>query len=168
MLIRFLLVTINVLLGAQLVSLATTPVDPMPAMARGSVDPARSGPPAGSGDAVRPNFAAYELEHAATRPLFSPDRRAWQPPVRAVEREPERAPVVGPEVEADFVLIGIGIARGQARALLTSGAGEDLVWVAEGDTLLDWTVSAISERSVTMEHAEGEVSLNLYTETSQQ
>ena len=167
MLIRFLLVTINFLLGAQLVSLATTPADPMPAVARGSVNPARSGPPAGSGDAVRPGLAAYELEHAVTRPLFSPDRRPWQLPVQVVEREPEAAPVVEPEVEADFVLIGIGIARGQARALLTSGAGEDLGWVTQGETVLNWTVSAIFERSVTMARAEREVSLNLHAETSQ-
>jgi hypothetical protein len=165
MLIRFLLVTVNLLLGAQLVALATKPVEPTPAMARGPVDPGRSGPPAVSGDAVRPDLAAaYERRHAVTRPLFSPDRRPWQPRVQVAEREPEPAPVAEPEIEADFVLIGIGFARGEARALLTNGAGEALGWVAEGDTISDWTVSAISERSVKMAQAEREVSLSLHAE----
>jgi hypothetical protein len=161
MLIRVLLVTINVLLGAQLVALATTPVEPMAVTAPGSTDPARKPAPPEAADAMRPGIVGYDRDHALSRPLFSPERRPWQPPVQAAAVEPEPVRLVEPEPEADFVLIGIGVARGQARALLTNGAGDRLGWVAEGETVHDWTVSAITGRSVTIARAEREVSLTL-------
>ena len=170
MLIRFLLLTVNVWLGAELVSLATSPVEPMPAAAHGRIQAVRSEASAATAEALRPAMASYDRHHALSRPLFSPDRRPWQPPAEEpVEAAPVPEPAyqAEPEPEADFILIGIGVARGQARALLMSGAGDELGWVAEGETVFDWTISAISERSITIERAEREVSLNLHADATQ-
>jgi hypothetical protein len=169
MLIRMMLVTMNVALGAELALLVTSPAEPTATLEAGDLQLARGAPAPERTAALRPGISATDRHHALTRPLFSPDRRPWVPPVEA-RAAPEPEPAYEPELEpeADFVLIGIGVARGRARALLTSGAGDDLGWVAEGDTVMDWTVTAISDRSVTIERAEHKMSLDLHADASQE
>ena len=168
MLIRVLLLTINVALGAELALLVTSPVEPTPAPEPDHLQLARRAPASESAAAPRPEISRTDRHQAMTRPLFSPDRRPFEPPVQPrAGPAPEPVYPSEPEPEADFVLIGIGVARGRARALLTSGAGDHLGWVAEGETVLEWTITEISGRSVTIGRAEREVSLDLDADASQ-
>lgn len=169
MLARLALLALNAALFAALAGLIATPIDPAPATAGPLLNLVRRAEPAEPDATPLAPLRALERQHALSRPLFEPDRRPWQPPAPPPEpeSEPEPEPEIvyeEPEIAPDFVLVGVGIARGRARALLRSAAGDELGWVAEGETVLDWTIAAISEASVTMRHSEREVSLSLHSE----
>ena len=157
--IRLLLATaaVNVGLGFAIAGVLTRPLPGRLPAADARLQPVRTDLPESAQAAARP---ALDREMALGRPLFSPDRRAWQPPppppvVEVAAPQPEET------VVADFVVAGLGVARGRAKAFLTDGNGEAIGWVAEGDTVMDWTVVAIAGRAVTFRQADREVAFEL-------
>jgi hypothetical protein len=156
-----LLVALNALVVLGVVRLLATPVDVSPTLPAGS----RGGTAPGAGaDPGALDLSGLDYNQVLARPLFAPDRRPWQEPEspEMVELAPEPEIFDETAAPAELQLIGIGIANGRASALIVDPAGGDPEWVAEGDSIADWTVGTISEQSVVLEGAGGAVSLNLY------
>ena len=96
---------------------------------------------------------AGDFSETFERPLFSPSRRKFVPPVApppvevavapvaqpAAPPPPEVAPAVAPS------LLGISIHGGAAKALLRIAGAEAAVWYGNGETVDGWTISAIDK-----------------------
>ena len=102
-----------------------------------------------------------------SRPLFSQDRRKYQPPApkpkpepkKVVAAEPAPEPVIDPP---DFRLVGVSISGQAARALVVSSSSPDPRWVAEGETIGRWTLVRIADDSISVAQSGKEVVLELY------
>jgi hypothetical protein len=155
----------NAGLAVALAVLLATPVDVSPILPTEQHRLALADESSGPDEAGRLDFSGLDRNQVIARPLFSMERRPWQPPP-----EPAAAPVaaVAPEPEQvqDVVLLGVGIAGGRARALLMRADGTESAWVTEGETIWDWTIGEISDQSVAIEHGDRDLSLRLYPTAS--
>jgi hypothetical protein len=154
------LTAVNVVLLLGVLRLLAMPVDVTPTPPGG----ARGGTarPADAGGAL--DLSGVERNQVLARPLFAPDRRPWQPPptLRVVDVVDEAVEVVDTP-PPDLLLLGVAIAGGRASVLIGDMDGNtEPEWVAEGDTVLGWTVTAVSGQSVTLSGGGQEVSLSLY------
>lgn len=157
------LVLLNALLVFAVWRLAAAPVDiaPIPPERRALSGTAGRLP----SEAALPRLADLERNQAITRPLFAPDRRAWQEPDAAPAAPEPVAPTLdaGPEEEPDFLLVGVAIGGGSGRALILDAAnGGEPEWVGEGEALGDWVVAEVSPQSVRLERDGEAISLDLY------
>jgi hypothetical protein len=103
-----------------------------------------------------------------SRPLFSRDRRRYEPPKTEPPPKPEPKSIVQkplPPVEPpNFQLIGISINNAGSRALISGLPGLDPQWFAEGEVIGDWKLTAIADAAITVTHGDQNVSINLYPE----
>ena len=95
------------------------------------------------------------LSATRDRPLFSPGRRptvAPQPPPARprIEHAPPSSPVQSPTV----TLFGIVVGSHGPRAFIGRGPTDPIVGVRPGDDVNGWMVSAITERSLVLSHAD--------------
>jgi hypothetical protein len=163
------LLGLDAALAATLLWLFANPVDVAPVAPRdGHLLVLEERQPESDG-AERPDFSGLARNQVVARPLFAPDRRPWLPPAPppepvTIEIEPDVEPAPDLELPPDFILLGIGIANGEARALLLDQNAADSVWVTEGESVGGWIVTAISDQSVTVEQDGRALSLTLYPE----
>lgn len=103
-----------------------------------------------------------------SRPLFNQDRRKYQPPKpkpkpapkpKKVAKKPPPKKVIQPP---QFRLIGISYNGSSARALIASVPNVDPQWIAEGETIDQWTLTKIAKEGITVTQAGTEVSIGLY------
>jgi hypothetical protein len=102
------------------------------------------------------------------RPLFSPQRRPTPEPGQAPVAEPEPAaaapapePVAVELTRPDLRLLGTMTGGARSTALIAQAEGEP-VWLAEGDAIGGWTLSAISADSVELSRDSGSFRVDLY------
>jgi hypothetical protein len=104
-------------------------------------------------DLAEPAPQTYEVTFA--RPVFSPTRRPFVPVVPPVEPEtqeplqptPETVPAYDPN---QFVLKGVIINDGQAKALIATPEQATGVWLSQGSELSGWKVEKIDKNTVTL------------------
>ncbi len=102
-----------------------------------------------------------------SRPLFSIDRRKYEPPKpkppppQKTVNAPKPAPVVNPP---ELRLIGVSIDGTSARALIAGGPDPNPVWVAEGEAIEGWVLAKVLEGAITVTQAGAEFSIDLYPE----
>jgi hypothetical protein len=113
---------------------------------------------------------------ALLRPLFHPTRRPFEPPAEPSESVPELAEVFDESVVAftleqepaeleplAFNLAGISLSSGNKQALLGTSAGADMRWMALGDSINGWTVTAITRNDVILVSGDRTVAVQLYS-----
>lgn len=102
------------------------------------------------------------------RPLFEATRRP-----RPVEEQPQAPPVAGaaaatPSPAEELRIVGImrprkgGTGSSGARVLVRSSDAQQAVWVETGASIGGWTVSAIGDRTVTVEGGGQRREINLF------
>jgi hypothetical protein len=147
--------------------------------------PADTGPISGQRDAgrggpapVQPqlgevlDFSELSPVQAYSRPLFSPDRRAWEPPAPPPapvepEFEPVAQPDAPPQPAPSIRLIGVSSAgAADMKALLQMPDGGEPVWVLVGDVLEGWAVDRIDPQAITIRLGTEKMTFDLYPEVS--
>jgi hypothetical protein len=155
-----LLTAVNAVLVLGVLRLLAMPVDVTPTPPGGGRQAAGAAAP----DGAAPDLSGLDRTQVLARPLFAPDRRPWQPPpapevVEVLAEEPE----VVAEPPPDLVLLGVAISEGRAAALIGDlGGMAEPAWVSEGETVLGWTVGAVTGQAVTLTGDGREVALTLY------
>jgi hypothetical protein len=159
----------NAVIFSLLWWVASTPLDISPIAWKkaheGLIDP--------KGDAgQRLDFARLEPVHAYSRPLFSPDRRPWEPPPPppAPKKKPaarQQQPVAQVLEPPPFRLVGVSIPNGAAaKALLRRDSDPEPGWVAEGGNLEGWIVEKIDLQSIVLQQNGQSFSIDLYPEAN--
>jgi hypothetical protein len=117
------------------------------------------------------DFSDLSPVQAYSRPLFSRDRRPWQPPPPD-PTEQVAAPVaaVAPSLPIEppqAKLVGVSATGGtDLKALLQRSVDPEPEWFIVGDDLEGWTINKINAQSVVMVRGDQSFSLELYPETS--
>jgi hypothetical protein len=116
-------------------------------------------------------LSAYQT--TLNRPLFFKARKPYTPPpspspppppVTVAAPAPPPAPP-SPIPDPELTLAGVTITAGVRKAYLAQrGNATEGSWVAEGETVLGWQVSAIHEQSIALRHGSRTVELSLYKE----
>lgn len=88
-----------------------------------------------------------EFAEITARPLFSEDRRPYQPPV---EVAPEAAPVAAAPLE----LVGVLLTERRRAALIQPVGGNDPNWVREGERAEGWEIETIEQDRVHLRSGE--------------
>lgn len=103
------------------------------------------------------------FDHAITRPLFSKDRRPYEPrePEPTIE-EPAMPIETGERIGRPIVkLLGISL-TGRSASALVRGRSGGLRWIQSGELIGGWAVSAIDAGAITLSHAGERFSVALY------
>ena len=116
-------------------------------------------------------LAAQSFTALHERPLFNPGRtpRPAEPPPPPPPPAPEEPPPPPPVVETpsgpnpeDFQLLAIAAGpKGRVAALRVSETGE-VLYLREGQPVLNWTMLAVGDRKVTIGTPEASIDLGLF------
>jgi hypothetical protein len=103
------------------------------------------------------------------RPIFFRDRRPYVPPPPAPV-EVQAAPVIVPPpvIEPDLVVSGIALVGNAKQAYLGSPSNPNGMWVKEGEDVMGWQVSGITNAGVTISRAGKSFDLWLYAPVAQE
>jgi hypothetical protein len=147
--------------------LATDPVSTMPIKQRRTAADLPATPQLGE----VLDFSELSPVQAYSRPLFSKDRRPWQPPppdpTEQVAAPVEQVAPVEIVEPPQAKLVGVSASGGtDLKALMQLSVAPEPEWYIVGDDLDGWTVRRISAQSVVVARGEQEVSFELYPETS--
>lgn len=147
--------------------LATKPVSTLPIKQQRSATDIAAAPTLGAAL----DFSELSPVQAYSRPLFSKDRRPWQPPPPdpTEQAAAPAAPVATTEpIEPPQAkLVGVSAAGGSdMKALLHLSVAPEPEWFIVGDDLEGWTINKINAQSVVMVRGEQTFSLELYPEAS--
>ncbi len=105
-----------------------------------------------------------------SRPLFSPDRRKYQPPKakpkpkpkkKVAKKKPAKKAVKPPK----FRLMGVSIVGTKARALIAGAPEDGPTWLSQGDAILKWTLTEVRDQSVTFTREDMQVTFELYPQS---
>jgi hypothetical protein len=97
------------------------------------------------------------------RPVFFKSREPYVPPPPAPPPLP--TPVATPPpapVDPGLALGGVAIMDGTRKAYIFSKADTRGAWIAEGETILGWTVESIDATTARLQQAERSIELQLY------
>lgn len=115
------------------------------------------------------HIEALTFVQTFSRPLFSQDRRKYQPPKAKPKPKPKKVakkqPVKKPVQPPNFRLIGVSIVGTAARALVVGGATNGPEWIAEGDAISEWTLTKVHNQSILVTQGEMEVMIELYPQS---
>jgi hypothetical protein len=97
------------------------------------------------------------------RPLFSPSRRPWEPPVEDTPVSPEAA---APPPAPALALVGV-LLTAQSRAALLQGEEQGaLAWVREGEEWSGWHLDLVEQDRVHLRAGEREEVVELRTDAA--
>ncbi len=114
-------------------------------------------------DAGASEIAPEKLDQVYARPLFSANRRPWEPKRVAPPKKKAVQQVAKVEIsipEAD--LAGVSITPESSKVLLVNRNTGAATWVEQGQEYESWTVAAISAADVTLRQGDSEAVLKLY------
>ncbi|MEX0347706.1 MAG: hypothetical protein AB3N20_22485 [Rhizobiaceae bacterium] len=115
------------------------------------------------------HIEALTFVQTFSRPLFSQDRRKYQPPKAKPKPKPKKVakkqPVKKPARPPDFRLMGVSIVGTAARALIVGGSTDGPQWIAEGDAISEWTLTKVHDQSILVTQGEMEVMIELYPQS---
>ncbi len=115
------------------------------------------------------HIEALTFVQTFSRPLFSQDRRKFQPPKAKPKPKPKKVakkqPAKKPARPPDFRLIGVSIVGTAARALIVGDSTEGPEWIAEGDAIAEWTLTKVHDQSILVTQGEMEVMIELYPQS---
>ncbi len=96
---------------------------------------------------------------SAEKPMFHPNRK----PI-AAELSPGADGGASEATEAPFILKGVVIANGTARASLMRNVEGDIQWVKRGNTIDGWELESVRSDRVELSRGEYRTTLHLYPE----
>ena len=115
------------------------------------------------------HIEALTFVQTFSRPLFSQDRRKYQPPEAKPKPKPKKVvkkqPAAKPVQPPSFRLIGVSIVGTAARALIVGGSTGGPEWIAEGDAISEWTLTKVHDQSILVTQGEMEVMIELYPQS---
>lgn len=110
-------------------------------------------------------FGDLSFVQSFSRPLFSEDRRKYQPP-KAKPKPVAKKPTVRRKVAAveppEIKLVGLSVAPTSSRALIMNSSTNETTWISVGENIQGWDVTAIDDNSLIMENRGEKISINLH------
>ena len=94
------------------------------------------------------------------RPIFFPSRRSWQAPIATTPQPP--APELTLVEEPNFVVEGVVMGKKLNRVLLRRADAKESQSLEIGQSMDDWTISAISASGVILEKGERRLEVPIY------
>ena len=121
-----------------------------------------------AGAAIPPNAYPESL----ARPIFFRDRRPYvPPPPPPLLVNVQAAPVIAappPVIKPDLIVSGIALIGDAKQAYLGSPSNPNGMWVKEGEDVMGWQVSGITNAKVTISRAGQSFDLWLYAPVTQE
>jgi hypothetical protein len=117
-------------------------------------------------DIVRPSLTAPEMPALSSTP--DRDRASSEMPLFHADRRPgpaeaaDGSSLAAEATEAPFVLKGVLIANGTARASLLRNVEGDIQWVKRGNTIDGWELESVRSDRVELSRGEYRTTLLLY------
>jgi general secretion pathway protein N len=128
--------------------------------------------PAGAEEGAKPALAnpvvvltLEQLSATRERPLFSPARRMPSAPAPAPPPPPVAVAAAPPPPAPSLALFGIVADEDGARALVRTGASNEILRLRVGDTVESWTVAEIGRTELVLRLGERRETVGLFAGT---